>query len=281
MVAVSGGVDSVALLDMLATTSELSLIVAHFDHGIREDSAKDRSFVEKLAKKHGLIFESGQGLLGADASEDTARIARYKFLRNIQKKYGAVAIVTAHHEDDLIETAAINILRGTGPRGLVSLSSRPGLIRPLLGFTKKQIKDYARENKLEWREDPTNQDLKYLRNYVRLEILPKMSVEAKEKLLEIIKGSFKSNAQINELIHSIAISLPLERQRFNRLPHGVAKEILSSILREKRIAFDSKTLERLSVDLKTKADKSRLDISGGWYFLIENNLISLHRSKRV
>lgn len=278
MVAVSGGVDSVVMLDLLARNSGLELIVAHFDHGIRKDSSKDRNFVENLAKKHGLVFESEQGQLGADASEETAREARYKFLKNIQKRYSADAIVTAHHEDDLIETAVINILRGTGPRGLASLSSRPGLLRPLLGFTKHQIKNYADKNSLQWREDPTNQDIKYLRNYVRLEILPKMSKKAKEKLLEIIRGSYKSSVQINELILSLAVSLPLERQKFNELPHGVAKEILANILREKGIAFDAKTLERLSVNLKTKADKTKLDISGGWYFLIENNLISLHRS---
>jgi tRNA(Ile)-lysidine synthase len=279
--AVSGGADSIVLLDLLTKIPELELIVAHYDHGIREDSRKDCELVEQVAKKHGLIFEAEQGHLGADASEETARNARYGFLKKIQKKHEADAIITAHHEDDLIETAVINIIRGTGPRGLTSLSSRPGLIRPLLGFTKLQIKNYAKENKLQWHEDPTNKELKYLRNYVRHVILPKLSSGSKEKLLKIIRGSFSSNAQINELVESLALSLPIKRQSLNQLPHGVAKEILSSILRDKKVAFDAKTIERLSIDLKTKTEKSRLDISGGWYFLIENNLISLHRSKRV
>src|SRR5438445_4950610 len=109
-VAVSGGVDSVVLLDILAKRDDLELAVAHFDHGIREDSVEDRHFVEGLAKNYGLPFIYEEGSLGPKSSEAEAREARYKFLRQAQKKAGAKAIITAHHQDDLLETAILNML---------------------------------------------------------------------------------------------------------------------------------------------------------------------------
>jgi tRNA(Ile)-lysidine synthetase-like protein len=122
VVAVSGGVDSVVLLDALSKLPNLELVVAHLDHGIREDSIEDRRFVASLAASYGLVFEYGEGRLGSGASEATAREARYNFLRGVKMKHDAKAIITAHHQDDLIETAILNMLRGTGRKGLTSLS---------------------------------------------------------------------------------------------------------------------------------------------------------------
>jgi len=174
VVAVSGGVDSVVLLDMLVskklpTTYHLlptnnQLIVAHFDHGIRADSAKDAIFVNDLAKKYGLPFETKREELGTNTSEDMARIRRYKFLRALVKKHKA-QLVTAHHSDDVIETIAINLSRGTGWRGLAVLDS--DIIRPLTSMTKLEIIDYANQHNLAWQEDSTNAGTKYLRNRIR------------------------------------------------------------------------------------------------------------------
>lgn len=148
VLAVSGGVDSVALLDLLAKKAELELIVAHFDHGIRPNSKRDCDFVAILADRYGLEFYSVQGELGIGASEETARKARYDFLRKIKNKVNAKAIITAHHQDDVIETAVINIIRGTTARGLGSLKSTKEIARPLLKYTKKEIIGYAKENNL-------------------------------------------------------------------------------------------------------------------------------------
>src|SRR5579884_3654782 len=105
VVAVSGGVDSVVLLDLLTKNHNLKLTVAHFDHGKRKDSASDRHFVQKLAEKHGLSFVYAEGRLGLGASEAAARKARYKFLQQVRESAEARAVVTAHHQDDLLETA--------------------------------------------------------------------------------------------------------------------------------------------------------------------------------
>jgi tRNA(Ile)-lysidine synthase len=118
VIAVSGGVDSVALLHALTKRPALDMIVAHFDHGIRPESAQDAAFVRTLAESYGLPFVTDRVELGPDASEASARQARYSFLRTLQRQYDATSIITAHHQDDLLETAIINLLRGTGRRGL-------------------------------------------------------------------------------------------------------------------------------------------------------------------
>src|SRR5690606_4946866 len=123
VVAVSGGVDSMALLDMVAKQSrpKVSFTVAHFDHGIRDDSHLDRRLVGEVAQRHNLPFVYERGELGAGASEALAREARYAFLRKVQHSTGARGIMTAHHHDDVVETAVLNMLRGTGRKGLSSL----------------------------------------------------------------------------------------------------------------------------------------------------------------
>src|SRR5487761_779794 len=121
VVAVSGGVDSVVLLHILAGIPNNELVVAHFDHGVRPDSVADRQFVQDLAVPLNFPFEFAEGKLGAKASEALARAKRYEFLRATQRKHQAAGIVTAHNQDDVLETAIINILRGTARRGLGSL----------------------------------------------------------------------------------------------------------------------------------------------------------------
>jgi tRNA(Ile)-lysidine synthase len=137
VVAVSGGVDSVVLLDLLTKTNN-QLTVAHFNHGIRQDSAKEEALVKQLAKRYGLEIKIGNGKLGLEASEETARKARYDFLESVRQKHQADAIITAHHQDDLIETALINLLRGTGPHGLIAIAKNPNILRPLLNCNGKK-----------------------------------------------------------------------------------------------------------------------------------------------
>jgi len=181
VVAVSGGVDSVVLLDMLSKKKNLKLVVAHFDHGIRDESHLDAEFVKNLSIKYDLPFEYKREELGKEASEETARNCRYKFLREIAAKYNGV-VATAHHGDDVVETVAINLLRGTGWRGLAVLDS--DIIRPLTHLTKKDILSYAKKHKLRWHDDCTNASDKYLRNRVRLQTA-KMSDDDKLQILSL------------------------------------------------------------------------------------------------
>lgn len=258
VVAVSGGVDSMVLLDILAKNRQLNLIVAHFNHGIRKDSHVDEVLVKKICDNRDLVFVSGQGNLGKDASEEKARDARYAFLSKVLKDHNAKAIITAHHQDDLIETSIINLLRGTNRRGLTALQNKDDILRPLLLYPKVALVEYAKSNHLQWREDSTNKDKKYLRNFVRLEIVSKMTSLQRIKWLKILDAIEKRNKAINtqlEFLFKKSLhrnQMVLNRKWFCLLPHIICKEVVAGILYKMDIKnFDKKTIERLAVQIKT------------------------------
>jgi len=263
IVAVSGGVDSVVLLNMLANgefgMARDGLIVAHFDHGIRQESAGDAEFVGRLAARYGLPFEMKREELGPNASEELARDRRYEFLRELAKKYGA-KIITAHHADDVIETIAINSIRGTGWRGLAVLDS-PDIWRPLLAYEKSSLYDYARHHHLEWREDATNSDTKYLRNEVRQK-LAVMSPEAKEMLLNYHTRQLFLRKEVDTEIQKLLQVQPYSRYFLIMLPHSVAIEVLRAILvQQTGVSPVRPQLERIIVAIKTMVSDKQYVIS--------------------
>lgn len=240
IVAVSGGVDSVVLLDMLARgkiimsstggTDALappdSLIVAHFDHGIRPDSMDDATFVRQLAAEYELPLETKREELGPNASEELARNRRYAFLRSVAKKHDA-RVVTAHHSDDMVETIVINLLRGTGWRGLAVLDS-PDIERPLLGMRKAEILQYARSHQLSWREDSTNTDTRYLRNDVRQRL-----AGIADETVELLRLYRDRQVAIKRLAAEEAAQIigrpPYSRYFFIAVPDRVAIELLRTV----------------------------------------------------
>jgi len=285
IVAVSGGVDSAALLDILSRQPGLELIVAHFDHGIRLNSALDRKFVENIAGQYQLKFEFGEGDLGRTSSEAEARQARYDFLNRVRDQYQADAIITAHHQDDLIETAIINMLRGTGRRGLSSLGSTDKLKRPLLDISKKDLIRYAQTHNLTWREDPSNQNLQYKRNYVRHKIVPLLTPTDRKKLLDILRQSAHLNnsldGQINSLIKPNISYNNLDRQWFASLPHKVAKEVLLYWLRQQGVTdLDRRQVESLTVNLKTHGQLKRFSINNQTFIVLTKQYLALQHIDR-
>lgn len=228
VLAISGGVDSRVLLDMALGWPESKLIVAHFDHGIRADSVEDEAFVRKLAQKYDLIFESKREELGPNASEELARERRYAFLKSVAQKYNA-KLVTAHHGDDVIETIAINLIRGTGWRGLAVLDS-PDIYRPMTSMFKSEIIEYANSHNLTWREDSTNQSDDYLRNRVRSQT-SSINLTDKKNLLKLWRNQLEIKKEIDSVTCDITCNLdsPFSRDFFNNLPGGVEMEILRKL----------------------------------------------------
>lgn len=265
VVAVSGGVDSVALLHLLTNQPDVRLIVAHYDHGIRDDSAEDRRHVAGLAQQYVLPFVYNEGHLGAGASEAIARDARYAFLHKVREQSGAVAIVTAHHEDDALETALLNLLRGTRRRGLSSLRSTDVIKRPLLGHTKQQITKYARANGLVWREDSTNASDAYRRNHVRHHLMTKLTPLQRQHLSAHVHRAAKLNDQIDQMLTNVLHVQPgmnaLDRSFYARLPHDVARELMYAWLRREGIKdLTSKRLETVVVAAKTYKRGQRISL---------------------
>lgn len=232
VVAVSGGVDSVVLLDMLVKgaisfshfpVSKPQLVVAHFDHGIRPESADDAKFVGDLAEKYGLTFETERQELGAGASEELARTKRYDFLRRIAKKYDAT-LVTAHHMDDVIESIAINLIRGTGWRGLAVMDA-PDIYRPLTSMTKHEIVYYAKENGLDWHEDSTNASDEYLRNQVRRQT-KSLDMDRKLQLMALWVTQKGLRREIDSEISGLIKGPEYSRYFFTHIDPIVARECL-------------------------------------------------------
>lgn len=282
--AISGGMDSMVLLDLLSNASGLELIVAHFNHGIREDSSKDAQLVEEIAKKLRLPFELGFGQLSTKASEAAARQKRYDFLEGIRKKHQARAIITAHHQDDLLETAIINLLRGTGWRGLVAIKRNPKILRPLLRFTKDQLRRYALANHLSWREDETNQDKRYLRNRVRSEILAALTAKDRKQLLGLIENIDKNASKIEESSHDLTAAVSsggiLKRNLFKNLPSIVAGELLLTWLKNAGIEdLDRRMIMRLSVVIQNAAAGTKHEIVNGWCLELDRDTARLVKQK--
>jgi tRNA(Ile)-lysidine synthase len=282
VVAVSGGVDSVVLLDVLTKLSGLDLVVAHFDHGMRSDSADDAVFVQGLAEKYGLTYSMERVTLGAGASEAAARQARYDFLHRVREQTGARAIITAHHQDDLLETAIFNIIRGTGRRGLTALSSTTTLCRPLLDMPKAEIIAYATQQNLSWHEDTTNHDEQYARNYIRHRLLVRFNTNARRQLLASIHELQSINNELDQLLADLVPqSSELDRQWFIALPHTIAREVMTSWLRQNGITdYDRPTLERLTVKAKVLAPGKYLDVRRGYQLAISSKCLALKPPER-
>jgi tRNA(Ile)-lysidine synthase len=189
LVGVSGGLDSVVLLAALRTLSEADgrryhLAVAHLNHGLRSGADEDEAFVAELAGRWqlpvvieqcdvaALAERQGEGL------EQAGRSARYAFFRRAAAQVDAELVAVAHHADDNVETVLFRLCRGTGLRGLSGMPIRRPLgaeltlIRPLLDLRRVTLHDWAQQQGLGWREDPTNAEATFTRNAIRHDLLP-------------------------------------------------------------------------------------------------------------
>jgi len=181
VVGVSGGVDSMCLLDVLRRLSEplrLRLVAAHLDHGLRgTESEQDFSFVEEQARRRYRVPFEGRRI-AADAYgglanlQAKARTRRYAFYDEVAQKWGARRIATGHHWDDFVETLLLQILRGTGTASGILHVAAGRYIRPLLDVRREEILRYAEQRRLPYREDSSNAQTRYLRNRLRHTVIP-------------------------------------------------------------------------------------------------------------
>ncbi|MDQ3111737.1 MAG: tRNA lysidine(34) synthetase TilS, partial [Bacteroidota bacterium] len=216
LAAVSGGVDSVVLCDLLAKNN-ISFAIAHVNYGLRgKESDCDEKFVSELANMLDVPFymlrctEETFAASGENSIQAAARKIRYDFFETTCIQQGYAFIATAHHKDDSIETALLNFARGTSITGLTGITPvNKNLIRPMLFTTRDEIAAYAKEQQLAWREDSSNETDKYTRNKFRHHLLPWL----KEEIPQSYKGfeaSFRNLEEVQQLI-----SAALSNFRFN------------------------------------------------------------------
>jgi tRNA(Ile)-lysidine synthase len=180
------------LLDLMARgrlSHGIELIVAHADHGIHPDSGLVAAEVVAAAGSHELPIETARLELGATASETSAREARYAWLESVRRQTGAQWVITAHHSDDQAETVLMRLLRGSGPAGLAAMADREGtIIRPLLPYSRSQLAEYADERGLKGWADPANRDPRFLRGWLRHEVLPALRARLPEVDRDLLRA---------------------------------------------------------------------------------------------
>ena len=257
ILAVSGGIDSVVMLHLLKDEQP---IVAHFDHGIRSNSHEDAAFVERLANEYGLQFEMRRAELGANCSEASARVARYAFLRQLAEDNDG-AICVAHHADDVLESIVINMIRGTGWRGLAPMSAA-GIERPLLGWRKSDIYRYATEHNLSFRQDQTNTEGDYLRNRVR-DKMRDLPEETKDKLLELYARQVDLLRENEIVLKTLFSDIDLSRcpkEILKDLPDDCAMEIMRYVLTEQGISLTRPQLKKCIEAIKNYSPNKRFSL---------------------
>ncbi len=197
---VSGGSDSMVLFhvfSILAKKEDLKLIVAHVNYGFREDSYKDEQIVRDFTEKIGIPCEvlSNFKLDEKDCNENKWRQVRFDFFSQIKEKYNADKIALAHTKNDQAETLLLHLLRGSGLNGLSAMRyKRDDIIRPLLDVKREEILKYIEENSIKFATDSSNKDTKFLRNKVRLELLPYLQENYNENIVDTLSQATKNIA---------------------------------------------------------------------------------------
>jgi tRNA(Ile)-lysidine synthase len=244
LVAVSGGVDSMVLLDLLARAlpdAPHRLVVAHFNHQLRGRSSEaDERLVRRAAAALGLrcvVGRAGRRLSrGGDSIEMWAREQRHRFLAQAAKGLRCAAIVTAHHSDDQVELFFIRLLRGASPGGLAGMkavapspwSGAIQIVRPLLTFSRREIEAHASARGLVYREDESNCSLRFLRNRVRHELIPLLRRRYQAGVERVVLRAQDQITAEAELVHDLASRWLASRRRarFERLPVAVQRAVV-------------------------------------------------------
>ncbi|MDR2121485.1 MAG: tRNA lysidine(34) synthetase TilS [Flavobacteriaceae bacterium] len=221
LLAISGGVDSMVLLHLFLHSPYI-FSVAHCNFQLRgEESSLDEQLVHEYCKKYDIkffvkTFDTLQLKKNRESVEMLARDLRYNYFKELLDDYQFDYLVTAHHLNDNIETFFINLLRGSGLKGLAGMQEENNaVLRPLLCFSRREIMDFAIENKIGWREDQTNQTLDYLRNKIRHKIIPELE-GINPVFLHQAEKSMKIIGEAQQFIEEKTQELKTEAQIFRK-----------------------------------------------------------------
>lgn len=228
IISLSGGKDSVTLTHLLKKLQkdiDFQLIAAYFNHQIREDSKKEENWIEKFCKSLNIkLLKAKEDVISFKEKnklnlEHAGSILRYRFLNRVSSKYKNSKIATAHTKSDLFETFLIKLFRGSGNLGLSAIFTKKGnnIIRPLLIFSKEDVLNFLNRNKIQYYEDYTNKQNKFIRNKIRNTIIPKIK-------------EIEPNIE-NQVFKTITI-IQQENEYFTDLARKILKEnlILEKIL---------------------------------------------------
>jgi tRNA(Ile)-lysidine synthase len=237
VVAVSGGADSMVLLHALAACAaqgRLCLVVAHVHHGLRGRSAdRDAAAVAAAAERLGLPWAmerlDGTTRVRGTSVQVWAREERYRALEAVRRRAGAAWVATAHTRNDQAETLLLNLLRGTGPRGLAGIPPVRGrILRPLLAVSRAEVEAYADRHGIGFREDPSNRSDAYRRNRVRRHLLPLLLREYNPRLVESLAALAAHAREDDEALTAAAERLAADALRSRGAAVGLSLAVLAT-----------------------------------------------------
>lgn len=272
VLAVSGGADSAVLLDAVARlrTSRHHVVVASIDHGTGEAATESTAQAVATAARHGLPAIS-ERLAMPRRDEAAWRKARWAFLNRVAAAEDA-RVVTGHTRDDQVETVVMRLLRGAGARGLAGLLAPSRVERPLLAHTRATVLQYASRCRVTFTEDPSNASLAFLRNRVRLELLPairRASPSFESDMLRLAGQAAEIRARVDEIAPTFILPpreealLLLDAEGLTALPDDSLRLVLPSLVARAGITLDRRGLVRLALVVRSRPG-SRGQLSGGF-----------------
>lgn len=285
LVAVSGGIDSCCLLDVLCELRgklDLEVAVGHVNHELRgEASEVDAAFVEEFARDRNCAFyverahpgSLREGVSSRDRPtlQEAARAVRYEALARLREAAGASVIATAHTLNDQAETVLLRLLRGSGPDGLGGISERSHagrVVRPLLGVARDELEAWARQRGLRWREDASNASTAYARNRLRHDVIPQLERNFNRRVLRTLANFAETTRRDAEWIESVVeseyatrcqvirsegeVRVVIEAAGWGEVPEALARRLAVRLLRELGIGREATRthLERVVEFLK-------------------------------
>jgi tRNA(Ile)-lysidine synthase len=307
LIGVSGGADSIALVHVMlefCSVLDLHLGIAHFDHGLRlTESERDARFVRRIANKLNLPFyfeKMDIKKFSMDykmSIEEAGRTARYNFLRKTACRHSFDKIALGHHKDDMAETILMNILRGSGPQGIAGIpAKRDIIIRPLIGVRKSDIKEFLSKKNIVYATDSSNMDPSFLRNRIRLKLIPLLISDYNSEIVEILNRTADIIRDEQTWIDSIISPLYEEAKlpgcgqdvrlsipELKKMKGAAAKRIIRKAIFEVRKNFhglEFKHVEAIFELITAESTKNKqLDLPGPLKIIIENGVLAIIRRK--
>ena len=297
IVACSGGPDSMCLLSLVNSlkAKNLQIICAHVNHQIRSESQMEAEMLQEYCKQNAIVFELLEinDYLTQNFTEDDAHRRRYKFFRELQKKYHAECLLTAHHGDDLIETILMRITRGSNLNGYMGIkriteNNDYKTLRPLLTTTKEKIIKYNKENNIPYTIDASNANLKYTRNRYRHNILPFLKKEDPKIHLKYLKFSEELKEYDNFVTayikdkdfivdNSIVINKIINESLF--IKRKTIELLIKEIQKQDYFDINDKQMQAI-IKLITNNNKS-IDLNNGYKCLNEYGYLKIVKKKDV
>lgn len=284
LVAVSGGVDSVVLLDRVIRTG-MEVGVAHVHHGLRPESDEEYRFVQRLAASYAVPFHGKRLIFPDSGSQASYRAARYAFFEQVMQEFGYAQLMTAHHADDQLETVLIQL-----QRNVVEVTGIPErrpfaggeLVRPLLSEPKRELIAYAKRYGLEWREDASNATTDYLRNQMRHQVVPQL-LASQPNLVQIVAETARYQHELwrnryRQMEVWIEGNVQLEMKAFH-----VKSNDLMHLNPVERYTVGRLLSSRYEVEMGTALDclltstqgSGHFDLEGPWRLRKQDGLLSL------